>query len=429
MARQKVFPRTLLIGLVALTTVVGGAPGALASIAHPRVVGTNPADFTPNVVDDAVASNAAVHALAQGGGLIYAGGTFRTVQNAARTQTFTRFNLMSFSSTTGSVTSFAPTVNGTVWALAVNGPSLYVAGTFTTVNGTTRRGIAKTHATTGAVDTAFNAALPSGGVTEVRLVGGRLLVAGTFPKRLAALDPATGRDTGYLDLGISGTVASNAGTTEVYRFAVNPAGTRLIAVGNFTTVAGQMRYRAFMVDLGPSSGSLSSWRYQPLERMCASSSLPDYLRDVDFSPDGQYFVIVSTGFVPRTPTEIGTSLCDAAARFETNVANAVRPTWINYTGGDTLHAVAATGVAVYVQGHQRWLDNPFGRDSAGPGAVPRPGIAAIDPATGKALPWNPTKSRDVGGKDFLVTLAGLWVASDGRFFNNELRWGIAFCPL
>ncbi len=152
------------------------------------------------------------------------------------------------------------------------------------------------------------------------------------------------------------------------------------------------------------------------------------MRDVDFSPNGDYFVFVSTGFVPVSGG-IDRDLCDATARFETNTTAPFRPTWINYTGGDTLHSVAATGAAVYVQGHQRWLDNPLGRDSAGPGAVSRPGIGAINSTTGKALSWNPTKGRDGGGRDFLVTSAGLWVASDGKFFRNEWRWGIAFCPL
>ena len=51
------------------------------------------------------------------------------------------------------------------------------------------------------------------------------------------------------------------------------------------------------------------------------------------------------------------------------ISSPVRPTWINYTGGDTLHSVSATGAAVYVQGHQRWLNNKFGVNDAGPGAV------------------------------------------------------------
>ena len=84
---------------------------------------------------------------------------------------------------------------------------------------------------------------------------------------------------------------------------------------------------------------------------------------------------------------------------------------------------------MYVQGHQRWLDNASGRDSAGPGAVSRPGIGAISPTSGLALSWNPTKTRGVGGKDLLATSAGLWVGSDGQRFAGEYRARIAFCPL
>ena len=86
-------------------------------------------------------------------------------------------------------------------------------------------------------------------------------------------------------------------------------------------------------------------------------------RGVDFSPDGSYFVVVTSGGPNGT-----VGLCDAAARFETaNVSATAAPTWINWTGGDSLYSVAATGAAVYVGGHQRWLDNPFGQNSAGPG--------------------------------------------------------------
>jgi hypothetical protein len=146
---------------------------------------------------------------------------------------------------------------------------------------------------------------------------------------------------------------------------------------------------------------------------------------VDFSPDGSYFVIVTTGGPNGT-----TGLCDAAARFETgNVSSTVQPTWINFTGGDTLYSVAATGPAVYVGGHQRWLNNPLGRDSAGPGAVERPGIGAIDPVTGLALPWNPTKSREHGTMALYATPTGLWVGSDGANFGHEEHAGIGFAPL
>ena len=94
-----------------------------------------------------------------------------------------------------------------------------------------------------------------------------------------------------------------------------------------------------------------------------------------------------------------------------------------------LYSTVVTGAAVYVQGHQRWLDNPFGRNDAGLGAVERKGIGAIDPTTGMALPWNPGKTRGVGGKDLLATRTGLWVGSDGAEFNGEFHARIAFCPL
>lgn len=69
---------------------------------------------------------------------------------------------MAFSATTGAMASFAPSVNGAVWAIEPSGSSLYIGGEFTTVNGVARRGVAKIDATTGAVDTAFDASLPSG---------------------------------------------------------------------------------------------------------------------------------------------------------------------------------------------------------------------------------------------------------------------------
>jgi hypothetical protein len=258
-------------------------------------------------------------------------------------------------------------------------------------------------------------------------VNGRLIIGGTFSGKLRALNPSTGGNTGYMALNISGSVADNAGPVAVYRFAVNPARTKLVAVGNFTSAGGATHSRALMVDLGSSSATISSWNYVPLANMCAAASLPDYMRDVDFSPDGSYFVLVSTGFVPQSGG-VGRDLCDATARFETGTLSPSRPTWINYTGGDTLHSVAVTDLAVYIQGHQRWLDNPQGRDSAGPGAVSRPGIGAISPTSGLALPWNPTKERGVGGKDLYVTTQGLWVGSDTRLIGGETRPRLALLP-
>jgi hypothetical protein len=422
-------PTTTLRGIaaagIAVTMAVAGVGTANASPAIGRVVSTNPVNYTPNITNGAALKSA------EANGMLYVGGSFTSVTAAAGTSpagTFTRNHILAFNAATGSIsTSFAPNVNGDVWAIVPSGTSLYIGGSFTSVNGVARRGLAKIDATTGAVDTAFNAGLTSGIVTESALVSGRLIISGTFPRKILAVSPTSGANTGYINVAVTGTVASNAGPVEVYRFAVNPAGTRLVGLGNFTTVGGATHFRAFMLNLDATAATVSAWRYTPLQQMCAASSLPDYMRDVDFSPDGSYFVFVSTGFVPQTG-QIGIALCDAAARFETANLSPTRPTWINYTGGDTLHSVAVTDLAVYVQGHQRWLDNPQGRDNAGPGAVSRPGIGAINPTTGLALSWNPTKDRGVGGKDLLVTARGLWVASDTAHIGHETHMRIALMP-
>ena len=117
--------------------------------------------------------------------------------------------------------------------------------------------------------------------------------------------------------------------------------------------------------------------------------------------------------------QIGLMVCDAAAAVRDRAPNPTRPTWINYTGGDTLHSVVVTGAAVYVQGHPRWLNNPYGLETPGPGAVERKGIAAINPSTGLASSWNPGKTRGIGGMDLYATPQGLWVPSDTEQIGGE----------
>ena len=137
---------------------------------------------------------------------------------------------------------------------------------------TARRGIVELNPTTGAVDPVVNAEL-TGNVSEAAVVNGRLVVSGTFGKKIAALNLATGADTGYLHVPIAGSVAANAGAVEVYRFAVNPAGTRLVGIGNFTTVGGRPRVRALMLTLGATSATVNAWRYRPLEVACAAPKI------------------------------------------------------------------------------------------------------------------------------------------------------------
>ena len=113
-------------------------------------------------------------------------------------------------------------------------------------------------------------------------------------------------------------------------------------------------------------------------------------------------------------------------------APALQPTWVDYTGGDTLLSVAVTGAAVYVGGHERWLNNASARDRARPGAVPRPGVAALDPANGVPFSWNPGRNpRGAGAYAVYATPTGLWVGSDTDWIGNfqYKRGKMAFFPL
>src|SRR5690606_20237595 len=82
------------------------------------------------------------------------------------------------------------------------------------------------------------------------------------------------------------------------------------------------------------------------------------------------------------------------------------------SGGDTLTAVAVTTGAIYIGGHQRWMNNRQVFDAASTGAVERPGMGAVDPSNGVPHSWDPQRSRGVGVSDFFVTDDGMYMGAD-----------------
>jgi hypothetical protein len=423
--------RSCVAGLVTLATlaVTGTAEAALF---QGSVVSENPADHTPQLVYGGAGPKPHVDSIDHIGSTVYAGGLFERVSQANGT-VVPRKNLMAFDADTGAVsTTFTPELGGNVWAVEASPAdgSVFVGGAFKTVNGVTRPALVKLDAVTGAIDSTFKPPFNGGRINELDLVDGRLIIGGSSGRKLMALNPRTGANTGYINLGIADAIPNAWGGVAVYRFAVNPAGTKLVATGNFRTVSGESRTRLFVADLGATSATLDPWYYPRFADACASTHPRRiaYLQGVDFSPTGDYFVVVSTGQIVAKASDKGWTVCDAAARFDLD--DPTRPAWINYTGGDSVWSVAATGSAVYVQGHFKWLDNPDGHASLdGGGAAYRRGIGAIDPVSGLALAWNPPKPAAIGGKDFLVTPAGLWVGSDSIKFSGENHRGLAFVPL
>ena len=202
----------------------------------------------------------------------------------------------------------------------------------------------------------------------------------------------------------------------------------MVAIGNFTQVSGQGRDQIMKIDLDGTEAAVDpTWITSAYTTLCRG--VDSSVRQVQLSPDGSYFVVVATGGYDAGSF----TTCDAAARFETNSNGTdVHPTWLNAAGADSLYSVAITGTAVYVGGHQRWLNNAYGQDDPAAGAVPRPGLAALDPTNGLPLAWNPGRNpRGHGAEALLATPTGLWVGSDTSYIGDQLyhRDRIAFFPL
>jgi hypothetical protein len=416
--------RGVLAAVAVSATAVFGAvtPAAAAG----DTVGTTAASWTPYVTS----ANAYVRKLAQCGGTLYAVGTFTQVARPGTAAT-TRNNAFSFSATTGVISSWNPNVNGTVQGIALSADCAwaYLAGTFTSVHGTTVSNLAKVNTSTGVVDTAFKPT-PNGGLNAVVLTGGHLIAGGNFTTiggaghaQLASLSPATGKDDGYVNLNIAGTVP-NAGR-KVWRLSLSHAENKLLVLGSFASVSGNARQQIFMADLGASAASLNAWNSPEFLKPCMPY-LAYYLQAASWSPNDDFVYTATTGRYGAS------SLCDTVAKFPATADSNLNPLWTNPTGCDSLFAVAADTKNVYAGGHQRWMNNFGACEVANPGSVARAGIASVDPDSGQATAWNPGRARGKGADDMLLTTAGLWVASDNTNGANNCAGvyhpGICFLP-
>ena len=218
------------------------------------------------------------------------------------------------------------------------------------------------------------------------------------------------------------------------KIAISPDGSRMIAIGNFKYANGILHDQILNVLIGaqPAATIDPNWNTAAYTAYCFNGAFDTYMKDVDFSPDGSYFAVGVTGGRGTNTDGTRSTAATSVARWNTaDTGSDVRPIWADYTGQDTIESVAVTGTAVYVGGHQRWMNNPNGFDYAGAGAVPRPGLAALDPISGVPLAWNPGRNpRGIGATALLATSTGLWVGSDTTYIGNYqyYRGRIALLP-
>ena len=425
----------------------GLGPADTAGLSQSTLVGTVPGTNTPNIADGTV------YAITEVGNEMIVGGSFTSVTApGTTTNPVTRNYLFGFDATTGAIsTTFVPQLNaGPVEGLAP-GPqpnTVYVAGSFTTVNGTTSRDVALINTQTGQLVPGWAPSAVNGAGWTVKLSGGRLYLGGNFTTvggaahaGLVTLDPNTGQVQPYMQVQVAGhhnytgqPGQSNA-PVGVHRMDISPDGTRLVAVGNFKTVDGVTHDQIMMVDLGATSADVDpNWNTSGYTATCASGAYDTYMRDIAFAPDGSYFAVAATGGGTFDQNTDGTrALCDTVTRWTTTATGSdVQPVWIDYTGNDSFESIATTGTAIYLGGHQRWVNNSAASDSPGEGSVPRPGLAAVNPVNGLPYSWNPGRNpRGAGAYALYVSSNGLYVGSDTTYIGNRkyYRGRIAFFPL
>jgi hypothetical protein len=437
--RPCLMPRAAAVTVVTCAVVLGTSAGAQAS-APTGPVSSKPAAGTPQLAPTGTTEQ--VRQLVQCGNTMYAVGTFTKIQSGATT--YTRNGAFSFSASSPyQVTNWDPEVNGKVDSIAFNGTNCstaYLGGKFTSVHGTTVKNIAAVSTSTSSVVSTF-AHSASGEVETILGWNGHLLTGGYFTSisgsaadpYFTSLNPTTGRNDGYLNLAISGHYvftddaghAVSGNPTRVYNQQLSHGGTRLLVEGDFTSFGGQPRRQIAMLDLGTTTATTDAWYPTEFNQNCATVE-PFYAQAASWSPTDSTVYVATTGYKPANGPGFSTSspragLCDTASAFP-STSTVVSHTWINYAGCDSLYSTAADASTAYFGGHERWANDSFGCDTAGPGAVSAQGMVGLSPASG-SVTFNPSRARGLGADDMLITTAGLWIASDNLSGANQCGGG------
>jgi hypothetical protein len=463
----------IVTGLIACAIVLGGsvpavaAPaagsGAAAPVATgagpapdqlPDVVSQSPVTYTPNFSGHApcgqLCGNSTVYSTAVVNGEVVVAGAFSDVCSPVSSgfapcpNSVPANYLVAFNINTGAIDpGFAPVLtNGPVYSVAPGpGDTVYAGGAFTAVNGTTTGGIAALAVDPGQSDDGqlvpgFQATTV-GRVNTLAINGSALYLGGAFTAvdghkyhQIARVNATTGAVDPSFKFTLSQPIHNGL---VVNTMSVTPDGTTLAFGGSFLQVNGVSHPRIALISTGGGIGqpaTLDAWMAPDLANPCTKQH--DYVNGIDFSPDGSFFAVATTGFS-------GGGICDAVARFQTDAtATNAQPAWINFDGGDTLHSVAVVGNVVYVGGHDRWINDYCGDNFACEANVLLVnGLSAIDANTGLALPWwHPQTLRKTGVQSLVPfsaaqdpgTNGGLIVGTDATTIGGAKHDEIAIFP-
>lgn len=286
-------------------------------------------------------------ALPDGGGGWYIGGSFTDIGGTTR-------NRLAHINSDGTLDSWNPNANGTVFTMAMDFGELYIGGSFTTVGGQSRTRIAVLDLATGTPNTTLISTVNST-VNSIVVANGVVYAGGAFTsvtggtrRRLAAWDQASGSLLSW---------DPNADTT-VNVLTTDYAGTIYVG-GLFTNVGGQARNRIAALDA--TTGLASTWNPN-------SNNTVNTLA-YDFS--GQLYV-------GGRFTNIGGSARNRASIINTTTGLAT--TW-NPNCNNVVNTIQLSGGLAYLGGTFTTV-----------GGQSRNRLAAVDATTGAIQPWNPNSN-------------------------------------
>jgi hypothetical protein len=233
---------------VAVGAVLAGL--ALAPVANAAVVGQKPVTSWQ--------ANGTVMTTVISGNTVYLGGKFTAMYPAGSTGAgaVIRNHAAAIDLTTGQLLPWDPNVSNSVNAIAVDGGTVYLGGTFTSVGGAGRKNLAAVDATSGALLKSFKAPSLNGGVMAIAVSAGHVYAGGAFttvggaPRPYAAEFDATG---GFMP------AWAPVPDDQVRSMVVTLDGTRVILGGNFNNLNGAPGIAIGAVD--STSGASLPWAW------------------------------------------------------------------------------------------------------------------------------------------------------------------------